>query len=346
MYRALRLVVQVCLGLVVAGVSTDSWAEDKFPGDKWEMAASPDAVGWSSGRLRIADDFAGTIQTDAYLIVQHGLIVHEYGATARATNIHSIRKSILSILMGIHLDRGVVDIDKTLAELDIDDKETLSATERQATVRQLMQSRSGVYHPAAYETPKMAGLRPARGSFKPGEHWYYNNWDFNALGTIFQKFTGKTIFKSLCEDLAEPLQFENFNCSSDTRFQYECASMHPAYVIRLSARDMARVGLLMARNGRWKDRQIVPEKWVEESTRSYSETNIPGRGYGYLWWVNLRHKSYSANGFKGQIMIVNPVRDLILVHKVDSESDPGRKVSDEQLSELLRRIMDAQVPVD
>jgi CubicO group peptidase (beta-lactamase class C family) len=343
MHTALSFMACTCLSLIMLGLSTCIWAGETFPGETWGKAGSPDAVGWSSARLRLADDFARTLQTDAYLLVHHGVIVHEYGATTRATNIHSMRKSILSVLMGMYADRGVVVLNKTLAELDINDKEPLSVTERQATVRQLMQARSGIYHPAAYETPDMTGARPARGSFRPGDHWYYNNWDFNALGTIFQKFTGKMVFESLRDDLAKPLQFEDFNYASDTRWQYESTSEHPAYLMRLSARDLARVGLLMARHGRWNDRQIVSEQWVAESTTSYSNTDIPERGYGYLWWVNLRQKSYSANGHHGQVMIVNPGRDLIVVHKVDTENNPNKTVSGKQLSELLQRIIDAKV---
>ena len=335
--------LHTCLSLIILGLSTYIWAGETFPGEKWDKVVSPDTAGWSSEKLRIADDFARTLQTDAYLIVNHGVIVHEYGATTHAINIHSMRKSILSVLMGIYSDRGVVVLNKTLADLDINDKEILSATERQATVQQLMQARSGIYHPAAYEAPEAAVARPARGSFKPGEHWYYNNWDFNALGTIFQKFTGKTVFESLRDDLAKPLQFEDFSYGSDTRFQYESISEHPAYIMRLSARDLARIGLLMSRNGRWKDRQIVSEKWVTESTTSYSDTDIPERGYGYMWWVNLRHKSYSANGYKGQVIIVNPVRDLIIVHQVNSENDPNKNVSGKQFAELLQRIVNAKL---
>ena len=276
--------------------------------------------------------------------MQRGVIIHGYGDITRATNIHSMRKSILSILMGIYRDRGVVDLDKSLKDLGIDDKGGLSPTELQATVRQLLEARSGVYHHAAYETKKMAATRPARGSHKPGEFWYYNNWDFNALGTIFLKFTGKTVFRSLDEDLAGPLQFEDFRCSSDTRFQLERASEHPAYIMCLSTRDLARVGLLMARKGMWKDRRIVSEQWVSESTASYSETDRPGRGYGYLWWVNPGKGTFSANGHRGQIVLVNPVLDLVIVHKVDTDHDPRREVTGRDLSALLDRILDAGRP--
>jgi len=324
-------------------------AGDIYPGEKWQLVDG--GPGWSTERLKVADEFARTLQTDAYVVVDNGVIVHEFGTTTQATNLHSIRKSILSVLYGIYWDRGVVDLDKTLADLGIDDKDRLTATEKQATVRQLLQARSGVYHHAAYETDAMGRNRPARGSFPPGDHWYYNNWDFNALGTIFKKFTGKTVFESLRDDLAAPLQFENFSYFMDTRFQYEPVSEHPAYIMRISARDLARVGLLMARGGQWADRRIVSEKWVEESTTSYSRVSAR-TGYGYLWWIGIGDlfylqkfpgKVFAGEGAQGQHVIVDPVRDLVIVHRVNAEHDHRRNVTAAQFAELLGKIMEARL---
>lgn len=87
----------------------------------------------------------------------------------------------------------------------------------------------------------------------------------------------------------------------------------------------------------------MSEKWVAESTTSYSDTDIPERGHGYMWWVNLHHKSYSANGYNGQVLMVNPVRDLIIVHQVDTENNPDKNVSGRQFSELLQRIINARL---
>jgi CubicO group peptidase (beta-lactamase class C family) len=344
MNKGSGFLVRACLTAVMAGAWPGAWAGAGFPGKNWEQAASVEDAGWSAAGLAAADSYARTLQTDAYLIVDHGLIVHRYGDCARPINLHSMRKSVLSVLMGIYADRGQVDIDKSLADLDINEKVPLTKTERQATVRQLLQARSGVYLPAAYEAPEAKAARPARGSFLPGQHWYYNNWDFNALGTIFQKFTGKSVFEALRDDLARPLQFEDFNLSRDTQFWLEPESVHPAYIMRLSARDFARVGLLMSRKGDWDGQRIVPESWVAESTRSYSGTDQPKEGYGYLWWVSLDRPAYSANGYDGQIMIVNPARDVVIVHLVDTDDGSRRRVTHTQLSALLDRIFEARLP--
>jgi CubicO group peptidase (beta-lactamase class C family) len=316
------------LGLLLAS------AGPAVPGAAWEQAPAPEAAGWSAAGLEAADRFARTLDTDAYLVVARGRIVHQYGDCARPINIHSMRKSILSILVGIHADRGQVPLAATLADLGIDDKAGLTAAERKATVRQLLQARSGIYVPAAYETREMAQERPARGSFPPGAHWYYNNWDFNALGSVFRRCAGQDVFQALQADLAGPLGFQDFDRARDTRFWYEPCSDHPAYLMDLSARDLARVGLLMARGGRWGDRQIVSGAWVAESTRAWSDAGH-GRGYGYLWWIHGAHGTFAAHGHLGQTVIVNPGKDLVFVHLVDGGPKGRRRVTGPQLDRLL-----------
>lgn len=329
-------------------------AQDTYPSTTWEQASPEVAAQWSAERFKEADGLARSLQTDAYLVVHKGYIVHAYGGIGRVSNLHSMRKSVLSVLMGMGADRGKVKLDQTLAELGIDDKEGLSDAEKQATVRQLMQARSGIYHRAAYETGKMAAQRPARGSAAPGEKWVYNNWDFNALATIFAKATGQTVFESLRDDLAKPLQFEDFSYYSGTKFLYEGTSRHPAYLMWMSPRDLARIGLLMSRNGNWRGRQLVSQQWVQESTTSYSNAS-PNTGYGYMWWVGLNGrllqnefpgKVYAAEGSQGQYLLIDAARDLIIVHKVETNSDPHRQVTNQQFAELLRRILAAKITPD
>jgi CubicO group peptidase (beta-lactamase class C family) len=86
-----------------------------------------------------------------------------------------VRKSLLNALVGIAVDRRQIDHDATLGALGIDDNApSLSAMEKTATVRDLLEARSGVYHPALYEKRRMAELRPPRFSHPPGTFWYYN----------------------------------------------------------------------------------------------------------------------------------------------------------------------------
>jgi len=76
--------------------------------------------------------------------------------------------------------------------------------ERTATIRDLLMARSGVYHRAANEGDASA-LAPPRGSVKPGSYFLYNTWDFNALGTIHERETGRDFYKAFEGDIAHPI---------------------------------------------------------------------------------------------------------------------------------------------
>ena len=319
------------------------------PGKEWQRVASPEAVGWSSEKLRAAQTYSQTIATAAVMVVANGQVVDEWGRVADRFNIHSMRKSIMSALVGIAVAEGRMQLDLTLGGLGIDDNPpSLTPAEQQATVRDLLKARSGVYHPALYETRGMAALRPPRGSHAPGTHWYYNNWDFNALGTIYEKQAGQGIFAAFDAQLAQPLQMQDFR-PQDGGYFTGSASIHPAYPFRMTARDLARFGLLYLREGKWGDRQIVPAAWVKESVQPYSDAGFDG-GYGYLWWVavngrhlpfvNLPAGSYSARGAGGHHVLVIPAYDTVIVHRVDT--DVRHNVNNRQFGELVRLILEAR----
>ena len=336
-----------CLTVFVGSLPRTSVAQ-VCPGVTWQRVV-PREAGWSAGKLKKADAVAKELDTDSYLVVSGGKVVWEYGDTALVSNVHSVRKSIASILFGTARDRKQMPLDRALADLGIDDNQSLSPTEKTATIRDLLSARSCIYHNAAYESREQVRLRPERHSCRPGERWYYNNWDFNALGTIYQTVTGRTLFDSFESEIAGPLQLEHFRKAEHTTFHREEVSRHPAYLFRLSALDMVRIGLLMARGGDWCGKRIVSKEWVEESTRSISDTNRDKRtsGYGYLWWVgadgkqlgaSFRGHTFSARGARGQYMIVNPTDDLVIVHRVDTDLK-GQRVRSSEFQELVQAIV-------
>jgi CubicO group peptidase (beta-lactamase class C family) len=144
-------------------------------------------------------------------VLYDGKVVLSWGDVEKKYPIHSIRKARLNSLYGIYVAKGVIDTSATLEELGIDDiPPVLTEAEKKATVFDLLRSRSGVYHPAAAEADVMVRNRPGRGSHAPGTFFYYNNWDFNALGTIFEQQTGKKIFETFYEDIAKPIGMKDY----------------------------------------------------------------------------------------------------------------------------------------
>jgi CubicO group peptidase (beta-lactamase class C family) len=308
--------------------------EGVYPEEHWQKAKSPEQLGWSSEKLLLAHEYSKKIGSAAVMIVHDGVVVDAWGDITKNFQCHSMRKSLLSGLIGIHVGEGHIDLSKTMAQLGIDDDPpSLTPEEKQATVGDLIKARSGIYHPALGESADMKALRPKRGSHAPGTFWYYNNWDFNALGTIFEQETGTGIFEEFDRRIAVPLQMEDFDVnrcrySTSSDYRHSPPSRHRYYLFRMSARDLTRFGLLFLRKGRWQDRQIISSGWVRESTASYSERGVDG-GYGYMWWtgvnrglfpnVQIREHSYYAAGHGGHRVIVLPYKKLVVVHRINTD---------------------------
>ncbi len=267
---------------------------------------------------------AEEIGTAVLLIERDGQVVFQFGDVAREYQCHSIRKPFLGALYGIYRDRGMIDLDQSLAELGIDDiPPRLTDEEKQARVRDLLLSRSGVYHEAGGEAPSMVDARPPRGSHTPGTFFYYNNWDFNALGTIFRNVTGEDIFEAFFEQIAEPIGMEDFTPSDGTYVTEEKKSAHPSYFFRMSSRDMARFGRLYANGGTWEGNVIVPKSWIDESTTVYPVENPFGDPYGYLWRIIPQEAGlgfgFYHTGLGVHLLAVLPEQKLVVVHRIDTD---------------------------
>ena len=271
----------------------------------------------------------------AMVVATSDRVLLEDGAVSEPSRIASIRKSLLSALYGIAAAEGRIDLDATVASFGIDDQQPLSDQEKQATVRHLLRASSGIYLPTSAETPAMRAARPKRGSHAPGSFWYYNNWDFNVLGEIYQRATGEDLFLAIEHRFARPLGWRDFKPLEHTRWSYDKENPRfPAYNLWLSARDLARFGQLFLRRGNWAGKQIVPERWVRESTTPFMPTGRPGwgSGYGYMWWIasdrdgaspaGLPIGTYTAAGNGGRYITVFPDRDLVVA--VQPDERPGQ----------------------
>jgi CubicO group peptidase (beta-lactamase class C family) len=330
---------RILVGLLLATLFAAGLAHAE-PGKSWERV-DPAAAGLSTDAVKAAEDYVAAQKPTAFLIAKDGKRVAGWGDPSRKVSVASVRKSLISSLYGIAVAEGRIRLDATLEQLDIDDKApSLSEAEKQATVADLLKARSGIYHTAAHETADIRRKRPARGSHAPGSFWFYNNWDFNALGTIYRNATGENIFASFAARIAQPIGMEDFS-AGDGSYATEPSSIHPAYPFRMSARDLARFGLLFLNGGRWNGRQIVSGGWVTESTSPYSHTARGNLGYGYLWWT-LRPEMFGpgaamASGYRCQLMAFVPSKRLVVVQTNDrgAGSDQG---STSRFVALLNRI--------
>jgi CubicO group peptidase (beta-lactamase class C family) len=322
-----------------------------YPAAEWERIADPSTAGYCADKLNLVTTRAKQLSTTAIMAVVGGRVLYEYGDQTTVSYLASVRKSVLAMLFGKYVKNGAVRLDKTLAELGIDDHGGLLPSEKEATIADLLGARSGVYHEASNAGDDLASA-PPRGSQKHGTYYLYSNWDFNALGTIFEQETKQSIYDALERDVARPIGMRDFDRAAHRRTGDAKRSVHLAYHMNFSTRDMARIGYVMLRNGEWSGQEIVPRDWARRISSVVTPVNEmnPERhrkgpfGYGYLWWIwdgpaaaGPYAGAYTGQGAVGQYITVLPQRDMVVVHK--TVPGDGRTVSGTQYRELLDGIL-------
>ncbi len=281
------------------------------------------ALGWNQDTIQGVINYLNTTKNvDAFIAIQGDKEIFSYGETKKLINLHSVRKPIISLLIGIARDKGLLDLKETLGELGISEYGIeLTEIENLATIRDLLMARSGVFIDADAQ-PTMDKERPHRGQYKPGEFYYYNNFDFNVLGTILKLKTGLSYEECLYEWLAVPLEMQEFqldNVVYGTPFS-KTKTLHPAYKTWMSARDLAKIGSMISQKGKWKGRRIVSEKWLMESTMPYhifdEEDKVwPRDAYSYLWAVDTENGNIWGTGYGGQYLMIDTTNQLALVQR-------------------------------
>ena len=290
---------------------------------------------WDMQKLDEAFELACELGSTTLVLTTNGNVVKSMGDLQTSYRVHSARKALLSALVGQHVGAGPnqIKLNSTLAELYIDDSpNSLTELQQQATVLHLIKSISGINHKAAGEGWAMRPEIDRRLGYKPnlpGTVWAYNNWDYNALTTIFEQETGMTVYEAFKAGIAEPLEMQDFSENSVFYNADERLSVHRKAGFKMSARDLTKFGLLYLNKGTWNGQQIIPKSWIERITIDYTLTDIEGplSAHGYLWWVpvdkmsralGLPEGTYFAAGAFAQIVMVVPAWNTVIVHQVDS----------------------------
>lgn len=323
---------------------------DSYPGRSWK-GSDPAAHGWDAEALTDAKSRFEIMESASLVVVHKGRLIAEWGASEERFTAQSVRKGLLNSLIGDLVVDKKIALDDTLADLGINDIDPpLNEAERQASLRDLLHSRSGVYHSALYEVGQWKQFRQTlrqekteNGGHAPGEYWFYNNWDFNVLGTIVENNAGMSIGEFFNRTIARPIGMQDFEpadvayTTSDhpAERHFGNVSVHRAYLFDISTRDLARYGVLYLGCGEWKGRRVLARDWIVKSVDGI-DTRI-GRGpdrqntgfgdWGFLFQVDrpgsrrfeslkTREPVYFTTGNRGHVLAILPYLDLVIAHQV------------------------------
>ncbi|MBK3662153.1 serine hydrolase [Bradyrhizobium diazoefficiens] len=284
--------------------------------DGWAMT-SPDKQGLNAALLCTMEEgisLGKLANVDDIVVVRHGVLVYEryydyphqlnYDATTRH-NGYSMTKSVVSLLVGIAMDRGMIrDLDAPIVSYLPDDAGLRESDKDRITLRHLL--------------TMSAGLGFDR---TPGVSFAYNNRETELIGAILTRVTGKPVDVLAQENIFAPLGIE------DVAWYKDPVSGLPtsASGLSLRPRDWAKIGQLVLNRGAWDGRQIVSASWADQSTAEHIKTREP-QSYGYQWWLGRSQDGSSvvdwiaAKGFNSQKTIIIPALDMVVVFNAGRES--------------------------
>ena len=273
---------------------------------------------------------------DSIVVVRHGVLVYEhyfgypnqqsFAATIKHIG-NSMIKSVVSLLVGIAVDRGEIkDLDAPLIPFFPEDADLRTPEKDRITLRHLLTMSAGLewheidtpYSQAANSSNLMFhSSDPCRYVLEQkvvapaGEIWNYNSGTSKVIIAILTKVTGKALDELARTELFEPLGIKDVSWSASR--------------LSLRPRDWAKIGQLVLNHGVWNGKQIVAASWVAQSTAEQIKARQPF-SYGYQWWLgrslsgNRTIEWVAAMGFNSQKIIVIPELDMVVVFNASRES--------------------------
>lgn len=266
------------------------------------------------------------------VVIRSGAIVFEHyqGAYGRndVLDIRSVTKSVVGTLIGISLHRGELPgLDATIGEL-IPARIPADADPGVAsiTIRSLLTMTSGLEwdHHTDYERLE-ASDDPVKTTLsqpivaEQGTAYVYNSGGSHLLGVMLEAVSGRKL-----EDYADDVLFQRLGIERGPWRTSPQGEAIGGYGLRLTPRDMARLGQLYLNRGAWNGAAVLSAEYVDAATTVQSSGDgTGGTPYGYQWWVTdaSGHDAFFALGYGGQYVYVVPALELVCVIAVGYEND-------------------------
>ena len=271
------------------------------------------------------------------MILRHGYIVAEWGETRRVDMTFSATKSYLATTAGLAWDKGLIrKLEDPVANY-VPGELFESEHNSKITWRMLL-NQTSEWEGTLWGKPDWAPVwnGTMRELHRPGTHWQYNDVRVNCLALALLHVWREPLPIVLRKHIMDPIgasptwRWHGYRNSwvelDGVRMQSVSGGGHWGGGLWISTRDHARFGYLFLRRGRWGDRQLISEQWVQQMT---TPTDIKPT-YGCMWWLNTQRQrnaalpasSFSAVGAGTNLVWIDPEHDLVVVVRwIDPKHD-------------------------
>ena len=262
-------------------------------------------------------------------VSQNGELIGEWHSEAECRrNVYSATKSFTSCAVGFAVQEGLLSLDEKLTEAFAEDlPKEVDENLKKATVRDLLTmclgqkegSLMGEQRPLYEEDDWVKLSLSILFVYEPGTHFVYNNVGPYLAGILVQRRSGCDLVSYLT-----PRLFKHLGIKRPTWETDPFGNSFGAGGLFLTLSELHKFGLFYLNKGKWNGKQLLSEKWIEESTRPSDVDH-----YAYLFWRG-EYNSYRADGKYSQLSIVLPDKNAVI--SLVSECRRGE--------ELLRAVYD------
>lgn len=283
----------------------------------------------SEGRERDLDTFLEKHKTVAFLVIHRDTVTYErYFKGYDQAQVHtsfSMAKSVVSMLIGCAIADGFIhSVDQPVTDFL---PEMAKNGWGKVSLEHVLQMTSGMDFNESYVNPfghaakfyygrrLYAATENLKLKEEPGKKFEYTSGNTQLLGLVLEralraKGDQRAISQYLTDMLWQPLGMEY---SSSWSIDRKKDGLEKTFCcINAPARDFAKLGSLYLHKGQWQGKELVPAKWVEQSTR-VDTTQGSSAGYQYQWWLPSDEGDLMAQGILGQFVYVDPSRELVIV---------------------------------
>lgn len=259
----------------------------------------------------------------SFILIRNGQIVYEQyfnGSSINdSNNVASVSKSMLSALFGIAMNQGyIISAEQPIADFlpdvfaEIDDPRKFDLTIRDLlTMTHGLEWTENISDRALNNSQDMVrDILSLPLVDEPGTFFNYNTGASHVLSAVLTEATGM----STCE-FAHTYLFEPMNIEAEFWGHDPQGYFTGGHSVSLTAREIAKFGLLYLNEGNWYGEQLVPGWWVVASTTPRIEVGNGYRGYGYYWWLTriAGYDMFSALGYGGQLLHIIPDLNVVMV---------------------------------
>ena len=242
-------------------------------------------------------------------------------------NIKSASKTVISALVGIAIERGVLEgPDQPILTVLADDAPANPDPQlADITVDHLLSMRAGLERTSGgnygrwVTSPNWVRYALSRPfDDEPGGRMLYSSGSTHLLSAMLTRASGRSTHDLAEEWLAEPLGVRIPRWQRDPQGVYFGGNN-----MLMSPEDMARFGELYRNGGRVGDQQVLPATWIEASWTPRTASPWSGSGYGYGWFLDeaAGYEIKYARGYGGQMIYLVPALNLTVVATSDPSGD-------------------------